>query len=327
MALVLGSGGARGYAHIGVVQVLRELGYDIVAVSGSSMGAVVGGMLATDRLDDFTHWAVGLGQFEVLRLMDVSLSSKGAIRGEKIFKVVGDLVGDVAIEDLPIDFTAVAVDLLTHREVWFQKGPLEMAIRASTAIPSFVQPVVHNGRVLVDGGLLDPVPVAPVTAARADRVVAVNLNGREPTTNRPQSASSLSAAGEPTDSEDAELSERLRGTAARWFDSDLLATVRRRLPSDVEDSVRARLEADRSARAENSRIDELGSVEIMQMSLEAMQGALTRHRLATYPPDVLISVPKGAARTLDMHRAPDMIELGRELALEALENTFGSQPD
>ncbi|MEZ5269372.1 MAG: patatin-like phospholipase family protein [Microthrixaceae bacterium] len=101
MALVLGSGGARGYAHIGVVQVLRELGYDIVAVSGSSMGAVVGGMLATDRLDDFTDWAVGLGQFEVLRLMDVSLSSKGAIRGEKIFKVVGDLVGDVAIERGP----------------------------------------------------------------------------------------------------------------------------------------------------------------------------------------------------------------------------------
>ncbi len=321
MALVLGSGGARGYAHIGVVQVLREAGYEIVAVSGSSMGAVVGGMVATDRLDDFVEWAVGLGQFEVLRLMDVSLSSKGAIRGERVFRVVADLVGDALIEDLPIDFTAVAVDLLTHREVWFQRGPLELAIRASTAIPSFVQPVVHNGRVLVDGGLLDPVPVAPVTAARADLVVAVNLNGREPTTNRPQSGSDPSSAAlgaGPTSGEDAELSERLRGTAAKWFDSDLLATVRRRLPGDVEDSVRARLEAERPAKNDNARLDALGTVEIMQMSLEAMQGSLTRHRLATYPPDVLISVPKGAARTLDMHRASEMIELGRTLATEAL---------
>ncbi|MFV0318210.1 MAG: patatin-like phospholipase family protein [Microthrixaceae bacterium] len=321
VALVLGSGGARGYAHIGVVQVLTELGYEIVSVSGSSMGAVVGGMLATGRLDDFTEWAVGLGQFEVLRLMDISLTSVGAIRGERVFRVVGELVGDVAIEDLPLDFTAVAVDLLTHREVWFQKGPLELAIRASAAIPSFVSPVVHNGRVLVDGGLLDPVPVAPVTASRADLVVAVNLNGREPTTERPQSGSSPASgwgSWRGGESEDIELTERLRGTAAKWFDSDLLATVRRRLPADVQDSVRARLDAERPTRPEPSKADTLGSVEIMAMSLEAMQGALTRHRLATYPPDVLISVPKGAARTLDMHRAAEMIELGRGLTLEAL---------
>lgn len=327
VALVLGSGGARGYAHIGVVQVLQEMGYEIVAVSGSSMGAVVGGMLATAKLDEFTDWAVGLGQFEVLRLMDVSLSAKGAIRGERIFKIVGDMVGDVEIQDLPLEYTAVAVDLLTHREVWFQRGPLELAIRASTAIPSFVQPVFHNGRVLVDGGLLDPVPVAPVTAARADLVVAVNLNGREPTTNRPESVSSAPA---PTGSiasapasvqavaqEDAgaaeEISEGLRSTAARWFDSDLLAAVRRRIPDDLEQSVRSRLENDKPTRSESP-----GSVEIMQMSLEAMQGALTRHRLAAYPPDVTISVPKGVARTLDMHRASEMIDLGRELAAEAV---------
>lgn len=338
VALVLGSGGARGYAHIGVVQVLQELGYDIAAVSGSSMGAVVGGMLATGKLGEFTDWAVGLGQFEVLRLMDVSLSAKGAIRGERIFKVVGDIVGEVEIQDLPIEYTAVAVDLLAHREVWFQRGPLELAIRASTAIPSFVQPVFHNGRVLVDGGLLDPVPVAPVTAARADLVVAVNLNGREPTTNRPESVSSAPSATPHDDGVAEEISEGLRGTAARWFDSDLLAAVRRRLPDDLERSVRSRLESDRTgrgdasanasgrgaggrgdpARGDASRSDSPGSVEIMAMSLEAMQGALTRHRLAAYPPDITISVPKGAARTLDMHRASEMIELGRQLATEVI---------
>lgn len=333
VALVLGSGGARGYAHIGVVQVMVERGYQVVAVSGSSMGAVVGGMLAAGKLEEFTDWAVGLGQFEVLRLMDLSLSAKGAIRGEKIFKIVAEMVGEVCIEDLPIEYTAVAVDLLTHREVWFQRGPLEFAIRASTAIPTFVQPVFYNGRVLVDGGLLDPVPVAPVTAARADLVVAVNLNGREPTTNRPQSISTAELDATDRTRTDEELSERLRGTAAKWFDSDLLASVRRRLPGEMEHSVRSRLETDRNGRSGSGRsgsghsepghsepgsTDSVGSVEIMQMSLEAMQGALTRHRLATYPPDVVISVPKGAARTLDMHRASEMIELGRQLASDAL---------
>ena len=310
VALVLGSGGARGYAHIGVVQVLEEMGAEVVAIAGSSMGALVGGMHAAGKLGEFTEWAVGLGQFEVLRLMDVSLTAKGAIRGEKVFKVVTDLIGDIAIEDLDIDYTAVAVDLLAHREVWFQRGPLESAIRASTAIPSFVEPVTLDGRVLVDGGLLDPVPVAPVLASNADMVVAVSLDGRGPLPDRPES---LGAGESGTE----ELARRLRGSAAKWFDSDLLAAVRRRIPDEMEDSVRARLEAE-----PDGRTDKLSTVEIMQMSLEAMQASLARHRLASYPPDVMVSVPKNAARTLDMHRAAEMIELGRELAEEALSSVL-----
>lgn len=304
-AVVLGSGGARGYAHIGVLQVLAERGVEIVAVAGSSMGAVVGGMHAAGRLDEFTEWAVGLGQFEVLRLMDVSLASKGAIRGEKVFRIIGELLGDTSIEDLPIEFTAVAVDLLTSREVWFQRGPLEIALRASTAIPSFITPVHLNGMVLVDGGVLDPVPVAPVAAARADRVVAVTLNGRGDA-GRPMEESAV-------ERDESEWSERFRGTAARWLDSDLLASVRRRIPDELEDSVRSRLDSDRGPRP-----DAIGNIEVMQMSIEAMQGALTRHRIAGYPPDVLISVPKNAARTLDLHRAAEMIDLGRRLAHDAL---------
>ena len=306
VALVLGSGGARGYAHIGVIQALEEMGARVVAVAGSSMGALVGGMHAAGKLPEFTDWAVGLGQFEVLRLMDLSLTARGAIRGEKAFKVVAELIGDVAIEDLPVDYTAVAVDLLAHREVWFQRGPLETAIRASTAIPSFVEPVTLDGRVLVDGGLLDPVPVAPVLAANADMVVAVSLDGRGPVPERPESVGAGEGGGE-------ELSKRLRGSAAKWFDSDLLAAVRRRIPDDMEDSVRARLESESA-----QRHDRLSTVEVMQMSLEAMQASLARHRLASYPPDVMISVPKNAARTLDMHKAAEMIELGRNLATEAL---------
>lgn len=318
VALVLGSGGARGLAHIGVVEVLQEHGMEVVAVSGSSMGALVGGMLAAGRLAEYTEWVLGLGRFEVLRLMDVSLSSPGAMRGDKVFGVVGELLGGTRIEDLPVAYTAVAVDLLAHREVWFQEGPLDVAVRASAAIPSFFAPVTLNGRMLVDGGLLDPVPVAPVSAARADRVIAVSLNGRDPATDRPVAESTEEV-------EVAEWSDRLRGRAARWFDSDLLATVRRRLPPDVEDSVRSRLVTEPGARSEvrsesrsESKPDGLSTVEVMQMSYEAMQGAITRHRLAAYPPDLLVSVPRNAARTLDFHRAAELIELGRRLAEEAL---------
>lgn len=305
VALVLGSGGARGYAHIGVVQVLEEMGVEFVAVAGSSVGAGMGGMLAAGRLGDFTEWALGLGQIEALRLLDVSLTAKGAIRGEKMFKVVADLVGDTLIEDLPMAYTAVAVDLAAQREVWFQQGPLEVAIRASSAMPMFLAPLELNGRMLVDGGVLDPVPVAPVASAPADLVVAVNLAGRGPIADRPVSASASEG--------DEDASERLRRSAARWFDSDLMASVRRRLPADLEDSVRSHLEKEREAKP-----DTPGSLEVMQLSAEAMQAALTRHRLAAHPPDVLINVPKNAARTLQLHRAEELIDLGRRLAEDAL---------
>src|SRR5690606_7780981 len=121
VALVLGSGGARGYAHMGVIEVLLERGYRIVAISGCSMGAMVGGLYAAGKLHAFKDWATGLGHIDVLRLLDISLSAPGAIRGEKVFSIVRDMIGDVRIEDLPIAYTAVATDLLGHKEIWFQE--------------------------------------------------------------------------------------------------------------------------------------------------------------------------------------------------------------
>ena len=324
VALVLGSGGARGYAHIGVIQVLREAGVDIVAIAGSSMGALVGGLHAAGSLDDYTDWVLDLGQLEVIRLMDVALSGPGAIRGDKVFGRVSELLGGAHIEELPIPFTAVAVDLLARREVWFQEGPVDVAVRASTSIPSFFVPTVLNGRVLVDGGVLNPVPVAPVAAARADLIVAVNLAGR-------------TDAGGPPVSETADevpegqWSTRLRETANRWFDHDLLTAVRRRFGSDTlgarqpdgaaadDDDATARDHTDaRDDVRDRGHADDLRAVDVVQSSYEIMQDALTRHRLAGYAPDLLLTVPKTAARTLDFHRAGELIELGREIALAAL---------
>ena len=176
VALVLGSGGARGNAHIGVIQVLEEQGFDIVSIAGCSMGSVVGGMYAAGQLPAFTSWVTGLSRFDVFRLVDMSLLSMGAIRGEKAYAVLQNLVGDQLIENLPIPYTAVATDLVKQQEVWFQSGLMMDAIRASVAVPGMIMPVTEDDRFLVDGGLLNPVPIMPTVADQADLIIAVNLN-------------------------------------------------------------------------------------------------------------------------------------------------------
>ena len=146
VALVLGSGGARGNVHIGVIQALQEQGFDIVSISGCSMGAAVGGMFAAGKLHEFTDWITGLSRFDVLRLVDMSLLSMGIIQGEKVFAKLEQIVGAINIEDLPVRYTAVATDLVKQQEVWFQSGPLLEAIRASVAVPGLIMPVREEHR-------------------------------------------------------------------------------------------------------------------------------------------------------------------------------------
>ena len=156
VALALGSGGARGYAHIGVIDELSSRGYQIVGIAGSSMGALVGGLFAAGSLDQFTEWATALTGPAMLRLLDPSISAPGVFRAGKILDAVRDILGEVAIENLPIPYTAVTTDLIAGRSVWLQRGPLDEAIRASIAIPGVIAPHILDGRMLADGGILDP---------------------------------------------------------------------------------------------------------------------------------------------------------------------------
>ena len=306
IALALGSGGARGYAHIGVINELRERGHQIVSVAGSSMGAVVGGVFAADRLDGFTDWVLGLSQGAVLRQVDPTLTRAGMIRAERVLARMAEFVGERRIEDLPIPFTAVAVDLLTGREVWLDHGPLDRAIRASISIPGLITPAALNGRLLVDGGVLNPVPVAPVAACHADLVVAVSLNGPRAhhavTTPTRESADHRPAA---------EWRDRFRASAAEVLSSDTAAAFAPRLTS-------RRLRATPSPQADDVALSSIGMLEVLSLSLDASQSALTRYSLAAHVPDVLITVPKDACRTADFHRAAELIDLGRDLACEAL---------
>ena len=176
IALVLGSGGARGLAHIGIIEHLESLGHEIVYISGCSMGALVGGIYAAGQLEPYTDWARKLEKRDMFSLLDFAFGWTGLFKGDRLMGVLKELVGDHVIEKLPIGYTAVATDLVEQREIWLNRGPLFDAIRASIAIPTVFTPHAYLGRVLVDGGLLNPIPIAPALNQDADLIVAVNLN-------------------------------------------------------------------------------------------------------------------------------------------------------
>jgi len=317
VALALGSGGARGYAHIGVIEALRERGYDIVGISGSSMGAVVGGLQAAGRLDEFADWAKSLTQRTILRLLDPSISAAGVLRAGKILDAVREILGPVTIEELPIPYTAVATDLLTGKSVWFQYGPLDEAIRASIAIPGVITPHEVGGRLLADGGILDPVPMAPLSAVNADLTIAVSLNGSEVIDNR---------EAEPGVTVEW-LNRMLRSTTA-LLDRPTARAVLSRFGADGEDAEAGDEPEDDADEAEAAEVSleiplevtrKLGSFEVMNRTIDIAQSALARHTLATYPPDLLIEVPRSTCRGLEFHRAAEVIDAGRALANQALD--------
>ena len=177
VSLVLGSGAARGLAHIGVIEWLNSHGYRIDSIAGASMGALVGGIYAAGELDSYKAWVLALEKMDVIRFLDLAFSSEGLFKGDRLMDVLRGMVGDHNIEDLPVSYTAVACDLDRQREVWFTDGSLFDAIRASIAIPSVFTPHRYRRMKLLDGGLLNPVPIAPTFRDLTDLTIAVDLNG------------------------------------------------------------------------------------------------------------------------------------------------------
>lgn len=328
VALTLGSGGARGYAHIGAIEILAERGYNIIAISGCSMGSLVGGMYAAGKMQDYKDWVTGLGQFDVLKLLDLTFNSVGAIRGEKIFSIVREMLGDTRIENLPLHYTAVATDLLAHKEVWFQEGPLDRAIRASVAIPSVVTPLVLGGRVLVDGALLNPLPIIPTISAHADLVVAVNLSGEDDRRQRIPDAAFAGSVDDDTD----EWMDTIRDKASRWFDWDALKSLGpKKIGGDSpEEKISKEVQkkehhkhSEKKLQEEHETIDwdklGIGKFDVMNLTIETMQSALVQYKIAGYPPDLLVNIPKNACRSYNYHKAPELIQLGRERMAAALD--------
>ncbi len=281
VSLVLGSGGARGLAHIGAIRALTEAGADIQAISGSSMGALIGGIYASGKLDAYEEWVCGLGQSDVLSLVDWTFSGGGLIQGRKIINKLAELVGELNIEDLSIDFTAVTVDIDQGRELWLDRGPLFDAIRASIAIPGIFTPHRYRDRTLVDGGILNPIPVAPTLRCMNDRTVVVDVNG-------PPDASL-----EPTT-----RSESRTGSS--------------RLANRVRDFVDG-FSSDREPRESQP-----GLLAVMIRSLDIMEASITRQHLSIFQPDLVVQVPKNSCMVHEFHRAREVIDLGGRLARSAI---------
>lgn len=291
VALVLGSGGARGLAHIGVIEALLAAGFQITSVAGASMGALVGGIYAAGRLERYRHWACSLERSDVVRLLDFAFGRPGLIKGERLIAVLRELVGDHRIEELPLPFTAVATDLTAQREVWFTEGALFDAIRASIAIPMLFTPVRMGGRELVDGGLLSPLPIAATRQTPADVVVAVDVNDRVALALRHLRPVEAPPAAEPAmaTTADDSLATRLAQMVDGLFE--------RRPPEPAQP----------------------GLLDLMSRSLDTMQAQISRLRLALDPPDVLIRVPRDACMFHEFWRGPELIEIGRAAAEAAIE--------
>lgn len=317
VALALGSGGARGYAYVGIINELRARGYDIVGIAGSSMGALVGGLQAAGKLDEFEKWASSLTQRSILRLLDPSITAAGVLRAGKILDAVRDILGAVTIEKLSIPYTAVATDLIAGKSVWLQRGPVDEAIRASIAIPGVIAPHVVDGRLLADGGILDPLPMAPIAAVNADLTIAVTLSGSETPGDR-------NAEQRPT----ADWLNRMMRSTSALFDANAARSL---LDRPTARAVLSRFgaaipeHAGESESSDTEAVDDadegpkLGSFEVMNRTIDIAQAALARHQLAAHPPDLLIEVPRSACRSLEFHRAAEVIDLGRKLATRALD--------
>jgi len=299
IGLALGSGAARGWAHIGVLRALEEIGIAPDIICGTSIGAAVGAAYLTDQLDELQAWAQKMGWLGMLGIIDLTFRRGGLVAAEKAFERFHNERTDVLIEDLPMPFASVATDLSTGREIWLREGPLLPAVLASAAMPGLFPAVRHDNHWLVDGALVNPVPVSLCRALGADVVVAVNLNSELSPLGRPGTARA-EARREPVTAGGDAVSptfSQLTGQISTWLG---------RKPNR-----RTRFLADQLA---HSRATIPNALEVMAGSIDIMQDRITRSRLAGEPPDVLIAPRLAHIGILEFDRAAEAVEIGHAAA-------------
>ena len=287
VSLVLGSGGARGLAHIGVIDWLNENGYQIQSIAGSSIGALIGGMYAAGKLDVYAQWVMALEKMDVIRLLDISFARKSLFKGNRVIEVLREMIGDYDIENLPISYTAVATDLHEQQEVWFNQGSLFDAIRASIAIPTIFTPHNYMGKTFLDGSLVNPVPIAPTLNDTTDITIAVDLNGKY-----------QSKPVEETKIED----KVIHGDGnVDGYHQRIIQFI-----NSLQSSPKAPAAKD------------LTLYEIIAKSMETMQAKITRLQLAAYSPDVVVVIPTNTCPFYEFYRAKELIDFGYQKAEEHL---------
>jgi NTE family protein len=285
LGFALGSGSARGWAHIGIVKALAERGFVPDVIAGASVGALVGAACAVDRLDALERWVCTLTQRDVWRLVDTTFRGGGVMTGTRLMEAIAAQVGDGPIESLPIPFGAVATDLYTGEEVWLREGPFMTAVRASSGVPGLFAPTWHAGRWLIDGGVVNPLPVSMCRALGADVVIAVDLS-RSVTNVAKRAQQGAPPVNTPAPAATAEGTAILK----KW--------------SGLVDGL---VESFRSKRTEP------GLLEAMSGSVNIMQDRITRSRLAIDPADLVLRPDLADFQLMDFHRAREAIDIGRQL--------------
>ncbi|HED2501043.1 patatin-like phospholipase RssA [Serratia ureilytica] len=277
IGLALGAGSAKGWAHIGVINALKKLGIEVDIVAGCSVGALVGAAFASHRLPVMEQWVRSFSYWDVIRLMDFSWQRGGLLRGDRVFNAVGQLLKISDIAECALKFGAVTTNLSTGRELWLTEGDIHQAVRASCSMPGLLAPVWADGYWLVDGAVVNPVPVSLCRALGADIVIAVDL--QHDAHLMQQDLFSIRGEDESPDDTPAETWRgRLRERVGR---------MRKRKPTTAPTAM-----------------------EIMSTSIQMLENRLKRNRMASDPPDVLIQPFCPQISTLDFHRADEAIEAG-----------------
>jgi len=285
VALVLSSGGARGFAHIGAIKVLEQHGYNITSVAGTSMGALVGAIHAAGQLGEFEEWVRTLDVMEVLKLTDISLSSKGFVKGKKIMEKLKEIVPERSIEELNIPYCAVATNFIKGKEQVFTEGSLFNAIRASISIPTFFQPWKIGDDYFVDGGLVNPIPINRVKRDKSDLLVVVNVNADIPYEGAPE---------EEREKKDEEK------------DSKFMKKVR-----EIQSKSEKHIPEDRK--------DDIGLFNLNNRSISIMLNQIAALTLKNYETDIMIEISRQSFGTYDFYKAGEIIGEGERAASRALD--------
>jgi len=281
ISLVLSSGGARGLAHIGVIEELERQGFEIKSIAGTSMGALIAGVYATGYMEEYKNWLSSLDKLDVFKMIDFTLSSRGMVKGDKIFEVMKKMVPDTNIEDMNIPYVATAVDIINQKEVIFDKGNLFHAIRASISIPTVFTPVKKEKLRLVDGGVMNPVPINRVKRFVDDLLVVVNVNAHVPCIK-------------PT--------SLVKEEKKNWIIyNKKVKSFQRRLahlfPKDKE---------------------KLSYFNLLSDTISIMGNQISTLTIEKYQPDILIKISRKSCGTYDFYKATEMIEIGRYITEKSL---------
>jgi len=279
VALVLSSGGARGVTQIGVIEALEKSGYRIHSIAGSSIGAVVGGIYASGYLSNYKKWLCNLDKLDVFNLMDFSFSAQGLIKGERVFKEMEKILSDCAIEDLKINFRAVATDIINKKPYIFDKGSLFEAMRASVAIPTVLRPLFKNKLTLLDGGVINPLPIDVVKRKPNDILVVVNVNAAIPYKQKV-----------PMQKEEVKQEKEYQDRLAFFRDKIL-----KLLPKQEQEQEK-----------------KLGFFDLLTESIDIMQDKISSQILSNHNPDIVVNISKDIAGTFEFYRSESLIKEGYE---------------